>query len=77
MLSQKKIKEYPKRKRIDFWIILKYFNLVFSYPAVSAMTGFGVFWYYRLSGSGVFVSMLVGLFVSALVSRVLPVKIKD
>lgn len=42
------------------------FNRLFSIPITYAMTGFGVFWLYRLGDINVFVSMVVGLYVTAI-----------
>lgn len=47
-------------------------NRLFAYPMAAAMTGFGMFWFYRIFGFNIWVCIIVGLYTSALISRVLP-----
>ena len=47
----------------------KNYRNVFVEPMIAAMTGFGFYWLYFLAGINVWVSMIVGLYVAALVSR--------
>lgn len=49
--------------------VMSRINSLFCYPICSAMTGFGIFWYSRLLGYNVWFSMIVALYVSALISK--------
>lgn len=47
---------------------IKTFNTVFSMPMAAAMTGFGFFWWFRIFHWNVFVSMVIALYVAAIMS---------
>lgn len=49
--------------------LLQTFNNLFSLPITSAMAGFGFFWYFKIMGWNWWISMIIGLYVSALVSK--------
>lgn len=44
---------------------------VFIFPLISAIMGFGLFWLYRLQGINVWISILVGMYVSAMMNQLL------
>ncbi|MBW2986450.1 hypothetical protein KY333_03710 [Candidatus Woesearchaeota archaeon] len=51
-----------------------FFNELWTYPAIGLFTGFGIFWFYRILKINVWVSLLVGLYVAAVISRCCNVK---
>ena len=59
------------RKKKDIWFWLGIINKVFSMPIASAMTGFGFFFYYMIFNGNVWASMIIGLYISALMSFIL------
>ena len=50
---------------------IKKFNKIISEPLIASMTGFGFIWLYLLNDWNLWFSIVIGLFISALVSRIL------
>jgi len=49
-------------------------NYFFGFPMASAITGFGMFWFYRLFNWNIWASFIISLYVSALMSVILSYK---
>lgn len=47
------------------------FNNLFSEPLIAAMTGFGIYFLYQINHWNTWASIIVSLYVSALVERIL------
>lgn len=50
---------------------IRIFVNVFGYPLMAAMTGFGLFWLYRINHFNVWISLIVSLYITALTMSIL------
>ncbi len=55
----------------EFKTLVKILTLVICEPLIATLTGFGIIWLYLLLDWNIWFSVFVGLFVSALTSRIL------
>ncbi len=47
------------------------FNMLWSRPMAAVMTGFGTFWFYMLFEWNIWAGMIIGMYVTALMSNIL------